>query len=94
MSEKILHAFWDFNINPISYDIVWFLCASEHYSLVNGYDSFMVHFIPEKNEELREYPKEFNKVIDFASRENWLYRFYFPSNTKLYIVLFFNETSE
>lgn len=68
MSERILHTFWDFNINPISFDIVWFLCAADHYSNINGYDSFKVHFIPERNEEQREYPKQFNEVIDLESR--------------------------
>tara|TARA_B100001057_G_scaffold475732_1_gene542847 strand:- start:2532 stop:3518 length:987 start_codon:yes stop_codon:yes gene_type:complete len=68
MTKKILHTFWDFNINPISFDIIWFLCAADHYSNQNGYDSFMVHFIPEKNEEQREYPKEFDEVVDIESR--------------------------
>ena len=68
MRIKILHSFWDFNINPISYDIIWFLCAVDHYAINNSYDGFKIHFIPEVDEPNRKYPEQFDKIIDLESR--------------------------
>ena len=68
MKIKILHSFWDFNINPISYDIIWFLCAVDHYAINNSYDGFKIHFIPEVDEPNRKYPEQFDKIIDLESR--------------------------
>ena len=66
--SKQFDAFWDFNINPISFDIVWFLSACQLYANINNYSSFKVNFIPEKNEQLREYPENFSRTIDLFSR--------------------------
>jgi hypothetical protein len=70
-SNEILDCYWDFEINPISFDIVWMLSAATLFAKNNGFNSIRLNFIPEKNSLQREYPKNY---LDVISRENLEWR--------------------
>ena len=67
--NDILDCYWDFEINPISFDIAWMLSAATLYANNNGFKSIRVNFIPEKNTLQRNYPKNYLEVINRESLE-------------------------
>ena len=67
--NNTVYCFWDFELNPISYDIVWFLSACDFYAKSIGYSKLSVNFIPEIDKLKRKYPDDYDNVIDFESRE-------------------------
>ena len=67
--NNTVYCFWDFELNPISYDIVWFLSACDFYAKSIGYSKLSVNFIPEIDKLKRKYPDNYDNVIDFESRE-------------------------
>ena len=69
IKDDTVYCFWDFELNPISYDIVWFLSACDFYAKSIGYSKLSVNFIPEIDKLKRKYPDNYDNVIDFESRE-------------------------
>ena len=67
--NNYVYCFWDFELNPISFDIIWFLAACDHYAKKIGYQNISISFIPEFDKEKRKYPKNYDQIIDYNSRE-------------------------
>jgi hypothetical protein len=66
---ELLDCYWDFEINPISFDIIWMLSAATLFAKNNGYRSIRVNFIPENNPLMRDYPQNYLEVINRDSLE-------------------------
>ncbi len=67
-NDKTLYCFYDLDLHPISFDIAYFLVASEIERITHSLDKIHVCIVPMKNAAERPVPSDYNLVVDLDSR--------------------------
>lgn len=73
LAKKVLFAYYDLDVYPISYDICWFLVWADLERKRRKRDRLHCIFVPISNEEQRRFPEGYDVVIDRNSRA-WRFR--------------------
>lgn len=73
LAKKVLFAYYDLDVYPISYDICWFLVWADLERKRRKRDRLHCVFVPISNEEQRSFPEGYDQVIDRNSRA-WRFR--------------------
>ncbi len=69
-SNDSLYFFYDFEVEPITYDFAWALCIANARREELGLANLRVVFVPGAHQGLRKESKEYEEIVGFDAR-NW-----------------------
>ncbi len=78
-SKNSLYFFYDFEVEPITYDFIWALCIANARRNELGLSNLRIVFVPGTEEGLRKEEAEYEKIIDREARYWRIYSILLPA---------------
>ncbi len=76
---RTLHAFYDLRVQPITFDVLWFLVGAELERRRQGLDRVQVVIVPGPHQGVRQEPAEYERVVGVEARRWRIYNLLVPA---------------